>query len=344
MGEFGLINPSWMPLKTFAGKTLTEPGADPLAGILAAMEPLGTGQRLIVQLTLVRASEHWMARDLRKSVEHPLQGERDALTRERRPSSSSQEGMKTLLMIGGVLSAFLVYRWSMMHAWFLLTLLSVALVVLGVGVLCWKIRTPRQDMYDMKLVAEKLSRQAFYCQLRVIAIGPLTTSTRELLLTHIKRLEVAYRQLTLASANGLVLKRTRVLHAQQKQAARLIHTGAAFPYRHPFLRLLQRGVPGPDIWNGLELAGAFHLPQALTDLPLVRRMSVKHLLASPEIARQLEQTPAPLPPALMGSSKHRGYCVPVYLPYATLFSHKFLVARSRYGKSTLIQLLTQAAM
>ena len=95
---------------------------------------------------------------------------------------------------------------------------------------------------------------------------------------------------------------------------------------------------------GLNSPGAFHLPQALTDLPLVQRLSVKHLLASPEMARQIEQAAAPIPPALIGYSKHRGYAVPVYLPYETLFSHKFLIARSRYGKSTLIQLLAQAAM
>lgn len=344
IGEFALSNPSWMPLKTFSGKMLAEPGADPLAGILAAMEPLGSGQRLIAQLTLIRAPEHWMARDIRKSVEHPLQDERDAVSRARRPPSSAQEGMKTLLMIAGMVTVLLWYRWYTTHAQVMLPLLYAALVMLGVGVLCWKIRTPRQDIYDMKLVAEKLARQAFYCQLRVIAIGPCATSTKPQFLTHIKRLEVAYRQLTLASANGLALKRTRILHAQQKRAARLISAGEAFPYRHPLLRLLHAGAPGSDIWNGLELAGAFHLPQALTDLPLVRRISVKHLLASPEIARQIEQTPTPLPPALIGSSKHRGYSVPVYLPYATLFRHTFLVARSRYGKSTLIQLLAQAAM
>ena len=142
----------------------------------------------------------------------------------------------------------------------------------------------------------------------------------------------------------MFLKRERTLTAQHKHATRLTSATQAFPYWHPFLSLLHGGAPGPDIWNGLELSGAFHLPQALTDLPLVQRLSVKHLLASPEIARQIEQAVAPLPPALIGYSKHRGYAIPVYLPYETLFSHKFLIARSRYGKSTLIQLLAQAAM
>jgi hypothetical protein len=252
--------------------------------------------------------------------------------------------MKTMLMIGGIFGTLLGYRWYTTHAWLQFTLLLIALVVTGIGFLYWKVKQQRQEIYDMKLVAEKLSRQAFYCTLRIIVIGNSATSTEELLKAHVKRLEVAYRQFTLSSANSLYLKRTHYLQAGQKQASKLPNPASAFPYHHPLLCLLHGGAPGPDIWNGLELSGAFHLPQAFTDLPLVQRLSVKHLLASPEIARQIECTPAPLPPALIGYSKHRGYSIPVYLPYLTLFSHILLVARSRYGKSTLIQHLGQAVM
>jgi hypothetical protein len=344
IGELAMSQKPWMPLKTFSGKTLAEPGADPLAGILAAMEPLGSGQRCVAQLALIRAPEHWISRYVRKSVEHPLQGERDAVAREQKLSSTSSEELKTMLLVGGILGAIFLYRCYNAHAWLQLTLLCVALVVAGIGLLWWKISRGKQDIYDMKLVTEKLSRQAFYTHLRVVAIGQQTSSTEEQLKAHLKRLEVAYRQFTLSSANSLFLTKMRYVLPEDKRAANLSSAMQAFPYAHPLLSFLHAGAPGPDIWNGLELSGAFHLPQALTDLPLVRRLSVKHLLASPEIAHQIEHAPAPLPPALIGYSKHRGYSIPVYLPYETLFSHKFLVARSRYGKSTLIQLLAQAAM
>ncbi|GCE09190.1 hypothetical protein KDAU_65190 [Dictyobacter aurantiacus] len=344
IGEFALTQRPWMPLKTFPGKTLAEPGADPLAGILAAMEPLGSGQRCIAQLALVRAPDTWISRYIRKSIEHPLQGERDAITREGKHTTTTTEGLKTLLLIGGSFGILLGSRWYLAHAWVHLALLGIALVMGGIMLLWWKITRSHQDMYDMKLVAEKLSRQAFYTRLRVVVIGQQASSTHIQLKAHITRLEVAYRQFTLASANSLYLKRVRYIRAEHKQASRLIHAAAAFPYQHPVLRFLHGGAPGPDICNGLELSGAFHLPQAFTDLPLVRRLSVKHLLASPEIAAQIEQAPAPLPPALIGHSRHRGFSIPVYLPYDTLFRHTFLAARSRYGKSTLIQLLAQAAM
>ena len=344
IGEFAMIRKPYLPLKTFSGKTLAEPGADPLAGILAAMEPLGSGQRLVSQLALVRAPENWIERYLRKSVEHPLQGERDAISKSVQPTSNTTEGIKTVLLVGGLFGAILVYHLYRVHAWVWLTLLLLGILVAGIGLLWWWIKQSRKEIYDMKLVGEKLSRASFYTHLRVIVIGQQNTSTEQQLRAHLMRMEVAYRQFSLASANGLALKRIHTLTPEQKQARQLPSAEHAFPYHHPLRRWLHSGAPTSDVWNGLELSGAFHLPQATTDLPLVRRISVKHLLASPEIARQIEQAKAPLPPALVGYSQHRGYKIPVYMPFSTLFSHKFLVARSRYGKSTLIQLLVHAAM
>lgn len=344
VGEFAMSAAPWKPLKTFPGKMLAESGADPLAGLLAAMEPLGSGQRLICQLALVRAPEHWISRYIRKAVEHPLQRERDAAAKGVRPTSNTKEGLKTLLLAIGLFGTLFGYRWYSMHAWLPLILMLLGVLAAGVGSLWWWITHTRQEVYDMKQVSEKLARAAFYTSLRVIAIGQTATSSEQQLRTHLSRMEVAYRQFTLASSNSLFLKRARCLTPEKKRAAALLRAEAAFPYHHPLLRLLHGGAPGADIWNGLELAGAFHLPQALTDLPLVRRLSVKHLLASPEIARQVEQAPAPMPPALIGHSRHRGYSVPVYFPYQTLFNHTFLAARSRYGKSTLIQLLAHGAL
>jgi len=373
VGEFALSRSSWMPLKTFSGKVLAEPGSDPLAGILAAMEPLGSGQRIICQLALVRAPDSWIAPDIRKAVEHPLQEERDALITAQKgvqPTSDDAEGAKIALGIVGALLAMLGYRWYLAHAWLALALLAVVLIAGGIGWLWWKLSRSRSGIYDMKLVAEKLMRQAFYCQLRVVVIGkapPLPPEVQrqrasmtpkertraeradcgqleEQLRTHLLRLEVTYRQLTLASANSLYLKRVRYLDAEHKQAALLTSAAQAFPYRNAVLRFFHAGAWGCDVWNGLELSGAFHLPQEMAEVPLVKRIAVKHLLASPEIANRIKYTQSTLPPALIGYSQHRGHRVPVYLPYATLFAHKFLVARSRYGKSTLIQLLIWAAM
>jgi hypothetical protein len=372
VGEFALARASWMPLKTFSGRVLAEPGSDPLAGILAAMEPLGSGQRIICQLALVRAPDSWIAPDIRKAVEHPLQEERDALFTAQKGIQHNADGEGDLCALAIVMALLVLlgYRWYLAHAWLPIALLVAALIAGGVGWLWWKFSHARAAIYDMKLVAEKLMRQAFYCQLRVVVIGKapprsheeqkcragITPKERaraeqadrgqleEQLRVHLLRLEVAYRQLSLASANSLFLKRVRHLEETSKQASGLTSAAHAFTYRHALLRLLHSGAWSRDVWNALELSGAFHLPQEMAEVPLVKRLAVKHLLASPEIANRIKYTRGPLPPALIGYSQHRGYRVPVYLPFATLFSHTFLAARSRYGKSTLMQLLLWATM
>ncbi len=350
IGEFALARASWMPLKTFPSNVLLEPGNDPLAGILAAMEALSSDDdRIIAQLSLTRAPEHWIAPDIRKAVEHPLQSERDRIATSMRGvslESDARRGVRLLLLLGGGFLVLQGYHWYQRGALLPLSLLLILSACLFIF-FCWRFvrgETPAA-IYDMKLVNEKLSRAAFYTQLRVIAISTQASSTRQALQDQILRMEVAYRQFTLASANSLYLKRVRYLQTgQARRAKRLVDPLSAFPYAHPLVRFLHKGAPGNDIWNGLELAGAYHLPQAMTDAPLVRRMSVKHLLFPPEVAMAISSRPAPLPPTRIGTSSHRGHQVPVLLPFPTLFAHKVLFGRSRSGKTVLMQLMIDGAM
>ncbi len=347
IGEFSLAQPSYLPLKTFAGKVLAEPGADPLAGLLASMEAIGPGQRIIAQLALVRAPETWLSADIRKSVEHALQPERDKLmvSMKNAPTASDvAEGGKLVALLAATIGGILAYRWYREHALLPLILLGMAFALGLIGFIWWKLWQKKPPIYDMKLVAEKMARAGFYSQLRVIAIGQESRTSQQRLTAHVKAMEVVYRQFTLASSNSLYLKRTRYLWANKHSVRNLTTTKQAFPYAHVLLRFLHGGAYSWQVLNALELSGMFHLPQETTDLPLVRRISLKGLLASPEIARQITQIPAPLPPALIGYSKHRRYSVPVYLPFDVLFSHKFFAGMSRSGKSVLIQLLTKAAM
>ena len=347
IGEFRLSQPSYLPLKTFSGKALAELGADPLAGLLATMEAIGSGQRIIAQLALVRAPESWLSADIRKSVEHALQPERDKLAASMKNTpitSDVAEGSKFVAGLFAVIGGILAYRWYREQAMLPLMCLCVAMALALIGFIWWKLFQKKPPIYDMKLVAEKMARAGFYCQLRVIVIGQEARATSDQLTAHLQAMEVAYRQFTLASSNSLYLKRTRYLNANEHEARALTSAKQAFPYAHPVLRFLHGGAYSWQVLNALELSGMFHLPQETTDLPLVRRISRKGLLASPEIARQIKQMPAPLPPALIGYSKHRRYSVPVYLPFDVLFSHKFFAGMSRSGKSVLIQLLTSAAM
>ncbi|GHP00763.1 hypothetical protein KSF_108100 [Reticulibacter mediterranei] len=135
IGEFTLAKAAWMPIKTFPAKALTEAGGDPLANLLAAMETVGAGERIISQLALVRAPDDWIAPALRKAVEHPLQQERDRFAASLKGGDGADlaRGWRIFFGFFGVLAALWGYRWYREGAFLPLALLVVvaALAIIG---------------------------------------------------------------------------------------------------------------------------------------------------------------------------------------------------------------------
>ncbi|RAQ95947.1 type IV secretory system conjugative DNA transfer family protein [Thermogemmatispora tikiterensis] len=348
IGSFGLLAPSYLPIKTFPGKLLKESGADPLPGLLAAMATVGPGQRVIAQVALARAPDDWVGGDLRKTVEPALQAEREQHIRQAHSVRSQHqqdvtEGVRLLALVGAAVVVLLASRWWQTHAWLPLLGLGLLSLITGLGWLWWWLTHASPPIYDQRAVAEKLSRVGFYAQVRMIIIGPATAPLAAL--TQVLRsLEAAYRQFTQPSCNGFVLKQIRHIRASDRhQAQQLPDVESAFPHG-PLRRLLYGGVRSPWILNALEVAGLFHLPQPETDLPLVRRSTNKALLLSPALAQQLLRHRHPFPPALLGYSTQRGYRIPVALPAEGILTHTFVVGKSRSGKSVLMQLIARALL
>ena len=363
VGEFALLHPSWMPIKTFGGKTLADPGADPLINVLAAMETVGPAQRVIAQLALCAAPQDWFFADVRKSVEHPLQAERDQQMASVKgaPPSDLAMAARVLLPAGLALAALFGSRWYHAHDWWPLIVLSGSTALALVGLFIWAIvrATRTTPIYDMKLVAEKMSKAAFSAHLRVIVISaasavpglPDAASRPHASAMHemhavLTALATAYKQYTLASANGLFLRRFHLLSAHEQAAMQLVDPSHAFGTGLWFWlwRMLHGGAWSQGILNALELAALFHLPQETADVPLIQRASGKRLLATPALMRQISQTPDWLPPAYLGTSEHRRMRVPVFVPASALFVHTLLTGMSRSGKTQTMLLQVWAAM
>nr|BBH92282.1 hypothetical protein KTA_04810 [Thermogemmatispora argillosa] len=340
IGRFSLLAPSYLPIKTFSGKLLTE-GADPLPGLLAAMATVGPSQRVIAQVVLARAPDEWVSADLRKTVEHALQAERERYAQQ--ALQDEAEGARVLALVGAAVLMLLASHWWQTHAWLPLLSLGLLGLMAGIGWLWWRLMRASPALYDQHAVAEKLARVGFYAQVRVIVIGPATAS-RTALTRVLHAMEAAYRQFTQPSSNGFALHRVQHIQAQDRHARQLPDVEAAFPYASLFRRMLHGGARSPWILNALEVAGLFHLPQPGTDLPLVRRSTHKALLLSPALAQQLLRHHRPFPPALLGYSTQRGYRIPVALPAEGVLSHTFVVGKSRSGKSVLMQLIARAIL
>lgn len=343
VGDFDLRAPAWMPIKTFWDKEMTQEGTDPVVGVLAAMEPVKAGERIISQIALVSAPDSWAAPYRRNTLETPLDKERQAANPNEMQLKDTLGQESSLLLIGGVvlLVGIQGYLWYQSRAWGWLALL--VLLSLGViGLLLWWRLRQKETLYDKQLVSEKLMRRPFFAQVRIVIIGSARRSERALL-KHLSRLEVAYRQYDLTGSNGFELKNVWQIAADDAGVEQLSLPAYSFPYQSTISRLWHRGCSS-TVLNVREVSGMWHLLQGQAEVPLVERLGTRRILASPEIFRRIQKEPSRFPPALAGHSVHRGYSVPIHLPESALFSHKFVVAKSGYGKSTLMQLLLRGAM
>jgi len=67
---------SYLPLRSWRERELTQEGTDPVLGLLAALGQLPPNMRVIAQLALVPAPHTWSQSSQRLAVEHPLEHER----------------------------------------------------------------------------------------------------------------------------------------------------------------------------------------------------------------------------------------------------------------------------
>lgn len=329
-----LRHPPYLPLRTFRDDEVDAARAaqaDPVLGILGAMGALPAGWRALSQLVLRPAPADWSRDYLRLALEHPLAAERQAGSSGADTSLGSVFALLALLLLGALgLQAAVWYR---AHDWPHLALLVLGAVALvGLLVMALRLRQPR-PLHDPKLVQDKVRHDARLVELRLAIVAPASVASDELR-ARLTRLVAAYRPFTLASGNALVARPAHRTCLGSGQGAQ--------PTRD--LRVLDplggkpRALP---ILNVRELAGLWHLPQALDDVPLVERTTARRRLPLPATVALAASAGRGCP---IGVSTHQGRVVPVALPAALLRRHMLLVAKTRRGKSTLLLRLARHHM
>ena len=311
----GLRAPAYLPLRTFTDLDLDgehAAQADPVLGLMSALGDLPKGWRGLSQVVLSEAAENWCRDYQRYSVQQPLEHERMA-----RPAENAGPMLVFLALLLALLLAglqgytlFLAERWSEFGV-------VVGACILGCAATLMLVRRlGRARLYDMELVREKVTRIAYRAHIRLLVYAPGELPGAEVR-AQVDRLAAVYRRYNLAAGNGFV---QRHFNADQNSAASFA------AWRQP------RRLP---ILTTLELAGMWHLPHAAADVALLERTSARRWL--------------PLPPAVaqgcpIGVARHQGYEVPVAVPTDVLRRHLLLVAKTRRGKSTLMQHLAQFSM
>jgi len=307
--------PAYLPLRTFTdldvdGERAAQ--ADPLLGILGGLGDLPAGWRGLSQLVVEPAPEDWCRRYQRLAVQHPLERER-----VQRPIGSSLPTLAFFAVLLGLAAVGLqAYVWLRAGQWLpLFGLSTAALLTLGLAFPIIR-RLCQPAVYDMDLVREKVTRVAYRAEVRLTVFAPAAIS-HATLQAQLNRVATTYRRFNLAAANGFVARPARPDPARLRIAAPIGW---------------RRHLP---ILTTLELAGMWHLPHAAADVVLLERTTARCWLPLPTLVAD---------GCRIGVSGRQGRTVPVALPRDVLGRHMLLVAKTRRGKSTLMQRLALFAM
>ncbi len=305
--------PEYAPLRTFRDDDLLDPGSDPLIAIIGALSNLDDGERVVARLLLRSMGPEWSQIHQQKlqRQQQPVASQSGNNTQATQAGIDAKDGV-TLAVLGvAVLATARGYLWyqdgELLKASLLGAGTALGLVAAGWG--WWRWKQSRSRVYDPLLIKEKTSRIAFDGEVQLTAILPEEASpdrAGELL----GPVAAAYKHYD--NPAGARFKVSKV-----KPVIPGAHLHPAGP-----------GLFGKRSVLGVrEAAGLWHPPGAGDETPLVARAGSRALLP------QAKSTSGG---ALVGETT-TGPARKVHFPQDLLRRHHLYVARTRMGKSTLME-------
>ena len=310
--------PDYAPLRTFRDDDLLDPGSDPLMAVLGALSNLNEGERVVARMMLNSLGPDWSQGHQEKAHKRPVEERRDpSYTYQTRPLQ--MDGVTMAVLGVGALAALRAYLWVQAGQTWKAVLMGVGITAaLAAGGWLWhRWKKAHSRVYDPNQIKEKVSRIAFDGEIQVTAILPENTGrqrAKELL----EPVAAAYRHYD--NAAGAKMKASCVRPAVPDPSV-LHPTGPGLFGR--------RSVMGVR-----EAACLWHPPGARDETPLVARAGAKVLLPT---ARSVSGG------AHVGDTT-TGTPRKIHFPADLLRRHHLYVARTRMGKSTLMQHIVRHKM
>ncbi|MCZ2109415.1 MAG: type IV secretory system conjugative DNA transfer family protein [Dehalococcoidia bacterium] len=278
---------------------------EPLAGVLAAaVSSAGRDVRVIGQVLVgdpprARWAPGVQARAVRPSVRSlPMQ----------RPETSTASLLLFVALAGAGAIGMQGYAWLQEGQYLpLLAAGIVALIGLPVGAVVWLRYTSGREPLTPVLAEQKLAFPAFTACVRLTVIG--RSDDAELLEQECRRVAAAYEAFDHPSGNGLRGHRRRYTVSLPSD------------HRGGWLRR-------PTILNAAELSALWHLPDPSAGLPMATKPGGRRFLPADDATARGGR---------VGVSRHHGQSVPVHFPQGALYRNHLIVAKTRRGKSTLLQ-------
>ena len=310
--------PDYAPLRTFRDDDLLDPGSDPLMAVLGALSNLNEGERVVARMMLNSLGPDWSQGHQEKAHKRPVEERRDpSYTYQTRPLQ--MDGVTMAVLGVGALAALRAYLWVQTGQTWKAVLMGVGITAaLAAGGWLWhRWKKAHSRVYDPNQVKEKVSRIAFDGEIQVTAILPENTGrqrAKELL----EPVAAAYRHYD--NPAGAKMKAGRVRPAAPDPS--MLHPSGPGLFG-------KRSVLGVR-----EAACLWHPPGARDETPLVARAGAKVLLPT---ARSVSGG------AHVGDTT-TGTPRKIHFPADLLRRHHLYVARTRMGKSTLMQHIVRHKM
>ena len=303
--------PEYVPLRVFRDDDLLDAGSDPLIALLGALSALRPGERVVARLLLRSLGPDW-------SQGHQERAHRPAIQEPRHDTSTgevrrhTQDGVAMALLALGGLGFFQGYRWWQAgEEWKTIALGAGITLALGVAGWAWaRWKRSRNRVHDPLLIKEKVSRIAFEAELQVTAVLP-GDDTRRRAKEVLGQVAAAYR------------------HYDHPAGARFragkVRPGLPDPHA--------LAPPGPGLFGSRSVLGVreaaclWHPPGAKDETPLVARSGARVLVPQ---ARDVSGG------ALVGKTT-AGSPRDIHFPHDLTRHHHLYIARTRMGKSTLMQ-------
>ncbi len=303
--------PEYVPLRTFRDGDVTDPGSDPLLALIGAVSDLDPGERVVARLLLRSLGPEWAVHHQRLVQERPP-------SRAAQPAPSPQAGTPQpggglgMAVLGiGAFAALTAYQWVQAGETWKAVLLGLGITA-GLAVAGWvKARFfKRPRAYAPALIQEKVSRIAFDAEVRVTVILP-SGADQQRAAEILEQVTAAYRHYDNPAGASFAIGEVRtapVLDASLEPAP-----GGLFRSR--------------SVLGVREAAALWHPPSPGDETPLVERSGSRALVPAPLGLRD----GAPVGDTTAGKPRE------VRFPDDLLRRHHLYVARTRMGKSTLMQ-------
>ena len=300
-----LRGPEYLPMRTFRDDDLLDRGSDPLISVIGPLSDLEEGERVVTRLRLLSLGPEWSRGYQEKANPRPTYDPNTSpSTAQGRIDRTNAATMTILALLAlPVLKAYFWIRNG--ETWKAVLLgLGVASLAALVGWAWWRIKKARSGgkYQDPLLIKEKVSRIAYEAQLEVTAVlseHGTEGRARELL----RNVASAYSHYN--NPAGASFKATRVRPALPIAEPLPPHRGL----------LQSRNVLGVR-----ELAALWHPLGAGDELPMVLFPSARSVSAGAHVGNTVGSRPRN-----------------IHFQEDTLRRHHLYVARTRMGKSTLMQ-------